>query len=120
RMHINRFFLSLFIICSGHIVFAQSSSPRQRINFDDNWKFHFGHAANAEKDFNYSIATIFSKSGAAYRTAIDPRFNDSSWRKLNLPHDWAVELPFAYVPGSFELESHGYKPVGGLFPETSI
>ena len=117
-MYINRFFFCLLLICSAKIALAQS--PRQHINFDDNWKFHFGHAANAEKDFNYSIATIFSKSGAAYRTAIDPRFNDSSWRKLNLPHDWAVELPFAYVPGSFELESHGYKPVGGLFPETSI
>src|SRR5207342_3005364 len=30
-----------------------------------------------------------------------------------------VGLPFANVR-SFEVESHGYKPVGGLFPETSI
>src|SRR3954465_6926882 len=108
---------AIFILASC-IAYSQSS-PRKKINIDENWKFHFGHAANAEKDFNYSIATIFSKSGGAQRTAIDPRFNDNDWRTLNLPHDWVVELPFVNVP-SFEVESHGYKPVGGMFPETSI
>jgi beta-galactosidase len=93
--------------------------PRKKIKLDYNWKFHFGHAANPEKDFNYSIVTIFSKSGGASRTAIDPRFNDSTWRTLDIPHDWAVELPFVQV-NDFTVESHGYKPVGGLFPETSI
>ena len=67
------------------------------MKIDDNWKFHFGHAADPEKDFNYSIATIFAKSGGAQNTAIDPRFNDSTWRTLNLPHDWVVELPFVQV-----------------------
>ena len=38
---------------------------------------------------------------------------------MNLPHDWAVELPFVNVH-NFDVESHGYKPVGGLYPETSI
>ncbi len=102
-----------------HLPANTQTSPRKKMNLDENWKFHFGHAANAEKDFRYSIATIFSKSGGAQGTAIDPRFNDAEWRSLNLPHDWVVELPFVNVP-SFEVESHGYKPVGGLFPETSI
>src|SRR5687768_7032235 len=95
------------------------SSVRKKISMDDDWKFHFGHAADAAKDFNYSIATIFSKSGGAARTAIDPKFKDSAWRNLSLPHDWAVELPFTNVQ-NFDVMSHGYKPVGGLFPETSI
>ncbi len=98
---------------------VSSFAQRQKINFNNDWKFQFGHAANAEKDFNYSIATIFSKSGGAANTAIDPKFNDSKWRTLNLPHDWAVELPFVYKD-NFDLMAHGYKPVGGLFPETSI
>jgi beta-galactosidase len=102
------------------IIFSpEVNAQRQKINFDDNWKFSFGHAANPEKDFNYSIATIFAKSGGAARTAIDPRFKDSAWRTLNLPHDWAVELPFVNVKNA-DVESHGYKPVGGLFPETNI
>ena len=99
--------------------FLLSSAQRRQINFDQNWRFQFGHAANAEKDFNYSISTIFSKSGAAVKTAIEPKYDDSKWRQLNLPHDWAVELPFVYKD-NFDLMSHGYKPVGGLFPETSI
>ena len=32
---------------------------------------------------------------------VDPKFKDSAWRTLNLPHDWAVELPFVNV-SSFE------------------
>ena len=86
---------------------------------DQGWKFHFGNASDPSRDFNYGVSTIFSKSGGAYGTAIDPRFNDSSWESLDLPHDWAVGLPFANSP-NFDVMSHGYKPVGGLFPETSI
>ncbi|HWJ29889.1 MAG TPA: beta-galactosidase, partial [Flavisolibacter sp.] len=98
---------------------ASAQSLRQHINFDEDWKFHFGNASDPAKDFNYGIANIFSKSGAAQGTAIDLKFKDSTWRKLDLPHDWAVELPFVNSP-SFDVMSHGYKPVGGLFPETSI
>lgn len=98
---------------------SQPGSVRKHISLDEDWRFHFGHAADPAKDFNYGIATIFSKSGGAAGTAIDPRFNDSAWRQLNLPHDWAVELPFVNVD-NFDVMAHGYKPVGGLFPETSI
>jgi beta-galactosidase len=112
------YFFIILAFCSSSFCYGQTSL-RKKINIDDNWKFHFGHAANPEKDFNYSIATIFSKSGGAARTAVDARFNDSTWRTLNLPHDWAVELPFENSP-NFDVESHGYKPIGGLYPETSI
>ncbi|MBK8348761.1 MAG: glycosyl hydrolase 53 family protein [Saprospiraceae bacterium] len=95
------------------------NAQHQKINIDKDWRFAFGHASNPEKDFNYSIATIFSKSAGAFKTAIDPVFVDTSWRKLDLPHDWAVELPFVYHK-SPDVDSHGYKPVGGHFPETSI
>lgn len=109
----------LFLFSVILLAFSLASSAQTKTLLDENWRFHFGHAANPEKDFNYSLSTIFSKSGGAPKTAIDPSFKDSSWRLLNLPHDWAVELPFVYHP-SAEVESHGYKPVGGYFPETSI
>ncbi|MES1198254.1 MAG: beta-galactosidase GalA [Chitinophagaceae bacterium] len=118
-MQFNRSCLFIIVALISFSFCYGQTTPRKKINLDNNWKFHFGHAANPEKDFNYSIATIFSKSGGAARTAIDARFNDSTWRSLDLPHDWAVELPFENSP-SFDVESHGYKPVGGLFPETSI
>ena len=109
-----------FLLAVGFLSpFFLTAQQDNRISFDNNWKFAFGHAAHPEKDFNYGIKTIFSKSGGAAGTAIDPGFKDSSWRSLDLPHDWAVELPFAQVD-NFDVESHGYKPVGGLFPSTSI
>ena len=115
---INSIYLTVIIFLFIALTSA-AQSPRQKIDLDDNWKFAFGHAANPEKDFNYSIRTIFSKSGGAAGTAIDPRFKDSAWRTLTLPHDWAVELPFVNVD-NHDVENHGYKPVGGLFPATSI
>ena len=111
--------LVLLLMTSCFCMIASAQSLRQHINFDEDWKFHFGNASDPAKDFNYGIANIFSKSGAAQGTAIDLKFKDSTWRKLDLPHDWAVELPFVNSP-SFDVMSHGYKPVGGLFPETSI
>ena len=108
-----------FLLVAVCIITINISAQRQQLNFDKGWKFHYGHAASPEKDFNYSIVNIFSKSGAAANTAIDPKFNDSKWRTLDIPHDWAVELPFVYKD-NFDVMSHGYKPVGALFPETSI
>lgn len=51
---------------------ANASAPRSA-NFDEGWKFNLGDSA-------------------AYS---QPDFNDSSWRSLNLPHDWAIEGDFS-------------------------
>src|SRR6266498_2627258 len=117
RVSLFSVFISLFLFAflSGN----GQSFLRRHINIDNDWKFHFGNAADATKDFNYSINVIFKKTGEASGTAIDPKFKDSAWRKLNIPHDLAVELPFVNVK-NFDVMAHGYKPVGGLFPETSI
>jgi len=110
----------LLIIFLQSVFFSTlSAQQRMHMNFDDDWKFSLGHAADASKDFNFTIANIFSKTGRAAGTAIDPRFNDSSWRTLQLPHDWAVELPFENSPNE-DVMAHGYKPVGGLYPQNSI
>ncbi|MDB5211134.1 MAG: Beta-galactosidase Arabinogalactan endo,4-beta-galactosidase, partial [Sediminibacterium sp.] len=119
HMPVKSFMTTIMLLCCITMSSIGQTNTRNKININDNWKFHFGNAADPAKDFNYSIATIFSKSGGAARTAIDARFDDSKWRTLDLPHDWAVELPFVNSP-SFDVESHGYKPVGGLFPETNI
>ncbi len=112
-------FCGLVFFCGMDSVCRAQGAVRTKMNFDADWKFHFGNAADPAKDFNYSVRPVFAKSGGAVRTAIDPRYDDASWRELTLPHDWAVELPFAFVHDS-NVESHGFKPVGGLFPETSI
>jgi beta-galactosidase len=108
--------LALLLITSFAVA---QNSPRKTINFDEGWKFSLGHAADASKDSNYTIANIFSKSGKAENTAIDPRFDDKGWTDVHLPHDWAVALPFEYSP-NFDVMAHGYKPVGGLYPQNSV
>jgi beta-galactosidase len=110
-------FAGLFL--SGLVLNAQKTVPRQTILFDMDWKFHLGHAADPSKDFNYQVANIYSKSGEAENSAIDSGFKDEDWSTVQLPHDWVVELPFVYS-SNFDMQSHGYKPVGGLYPETSI
>ena len=46
-----------------------------------------------------------------------PRFDDSAWSKIDLPHDWAIDLPFVNNP---VLIGHGAKPLGREYPETSV
>ena len=97
------FFIVLFMLFAMQAaLFAQGpqqqtvsmSSPRQHICFDGDWKFHLGNAADPARDFNYMTTAISSKDTKAEETATAADFNDSSWRTLQLPHDWAVELPF--------------------------
>jgi beta-galactosidase len=95
------------------------ANAQQKISLDEDWKFHFGHAANPEKDFNFSNKLLFHKSNVYETTVVSPKFVDTTWSKVNVPHDWLVELPFVQS-STHEMDSHGYKPVGGPYPETSI
>jgi beta-galactosidase len=80
-------FIAILFFLNG---IAQPIEKREKINFDDDWKFHFGNASDPAKDFNYGITAIFSKSGKTDGTALGLKFNDINWRKLDLHHDWAV------------------------------
>src|ERR1700750_2751654 len=84
----------ILAVVAGH---AHTPAVRQPLHFDAGWKFHLGSASDPKQDFNYGISNIFSKSGQAGNTCISPRYNDSSWENVQLPHDWAVTLPFQYV-----------------------
>ena len=59
-------------------------AEKKKINLD--WRFHLGDVMDA-----YYMG-----------------YDDSAWRKVTLPHDWAVEHPFspAYASGT------GYLPGG--------
>ena len=66
-----------------------------------------------------ALSIFFQNLEPAENTAIDPKFVDKDWRKLNLPHDWAVELPFCEIRTprfNFSWLQTSY----GMFPETSI
>ena len=115
---IRLFFVSALIFQFTFPSFAQQQG-RRRLLFNGDWKFQLGHAADVSKDFNYGLANIFSKSGKAEKTAIAVKFNDSLWRKVQLPHDWAVGLPFSDKDND-DLKDHGYHAIGGMFPENSV
>ncbi|MCA9241072.1 MAG: DUF4982 domain-containing protein, partial [Planctomycetales bacterium] len=76
--------LTAAFVLTGSAGFAYDS-PRNKQSFDFDWRFHLGDVSEAK----------------------DSGFDDSSWRQLNLPHDWSVEHPFSqdhasgtgYLPG---------------------
>ncbi|OXE99091.1 beta-galactosidase [Flavobacterium araucananum] len=97
--------------------FAQHKSDREQLVIDKDWRFSFGHLYDTQKDFGHAEGyfSYLSKTGFADGPAA-PGFDDRAWRKLDLPHDWAVEQSFSNK-ASF---SHGFKAAGKGFPEKSI
>ena len=79
---------------------------RERLSLDQGWRFHLGEipmpVIRGHND-SYSNA----KAGKAWGAAA-PEHDDSVWRELDLPHDWAVEGPF----DEKENLSQGYRPRG--------
>jgi beta-galactosidase len=91
-------------------------APREHLLFDFGWKFQFGHGTDPSRDLGFGFGQgDFAKTGD-FGFAKEG-FDDSKWRSLDLPHDWAVELPFVHDDGQ---NSHGYKPIGRRYPETSV
>ncbi len=92
---------------------------RERVSLDFGWRFALGNACDPMRDFGFgklSREGTYAKSGdSGGPTGI--RFDDSMWQAVQVPHDWAVALPFVVEP---ILVDHGGKPVGRDFPETSI
>jgi beta-galactosidase len=66
--HLNQVGLTLCVL----VLLASRCDARATERFDADWKFHLGDQSGAQS----------------------PDFNDSSWRTLNLPHDWSIEQPF--------------------------
>ena len=82
---------------------AQSATTptalRERLLLDFGWRFHFGHANDALKDFGFGSGRSggFQKSGG-FLAPSSLAYDDSDWTPVNLPHDWAIGLPFKNDP----------------------
>ena len=72
---------------------AETGAPaRERLSLDRGWLFHEGDIpfppiSGHEQSYNNA------KAGSSWGAAA-PAFDDSSWRQVHLPHDWAVEQTF--------------------------
>jgi beta-galactosidase len=86
---------------------SASNSAREHLSLDVNWRFHLGD--------DWPDALHLENSGTGSGPAGE-RFSDAYWRLVNLPHDWAVELPF----DSSADGSHGFKALGQNFPSNSL
>jgi len=84
-----------------------ADAPREHLSLDANWKFHMGD--------DWPGALHLDKAGASTGPAGE-KFGDQAWRSIDLPHDWAIELPFDKTADT----SHGFKPVGPGFLKNSI
>ena len=84
-----------------------ADSPREHLSLDAGWKFHLGD--------DWPDAPHLENSGTGSGPASEG-FADSYWRVVNLPHDWAVELPFDPAADG----SHGFKALGAKYPTNSV
>ena len=96
---------------------------RERIHFDKDWEFAFGHAGDPARDFgcgteyfNYLTKAASIHNAGPYSPDFDKAKWPAAWKRIDLPHDWVVDLPFAREAS----HSHGYKTVGYKYPETSV
>jgi beta-galactosidase len=102
------------------------AEPSGRYLLDFGWRFHLGHADDPVRDFGFGASQdTFAKSGANVAGAAAPDFDDGDWTAIDLPHDWAVELPFTPglsppATGDDPCAEHGFRPLGRDYPATSI
>jgi len=99
--------LVLAAVFSGLNLATAQDALREHLSLDANWKFHLGD--------DWPNALHLDKAGSSDGPAGE-KFSDGSWRTLNLPHDWAIELPFDSTADG----SHGFKPVGPGFHQNSV
>ncbi|HEX8322974.1 MAG TPA: beta-galactosidase GalA [Tepidisphaeraceae bacterium] len=101
----------LIVLIAGDLAAAQPTSGpavtgRRVASLDRGWLFHLGDVpfpVVTGHGMSYGNAKAGNAFGAA---AMD--FDDTAWRTLDLPHDWAVEGPF----DPKENVSQGYRPRG--------
>lgn len=91
---------------------AQSLSPRESVSFNAGWRFQKDDPPGAEGRLSYEKikGRVTETGGEFVNIAAQPAragddlgsdvaytrrdFDDSAWRRLDLPHDWGIEGPF--------------------------
>ena len=112
-----KFLFVVFACCMFSSGYAQS--VRETVRLDKGWKFAFGHAADPKKDFGCGTEyfNYLTKANSIHNEGpYAQKFDDSTWQKVQIPHDWVTTLPYAPEAS----HSHGYKTVGWKYPETSV
>jgi len=111
-------FMMLISALPGYADAQPLAYSGERISFDDGWRFKLDNAYSDNYEMHlYGKGFMpFSKTGRM-QGVNDLEFDDSDWRDVQVPHDWAIELDFI---NDRSLHSHGFKPVGWKFSESSL
>src|SRR5262245_11274557 len=112
----------LLITCA-----LSAQSTRERLSFNEGWLFRLDDPPGAADTLDYQKVKTSLLATGRYDIKGDRAappdvnlgrdvaytqnaFNDSGWRKLNLPHDWAIEGDFQQtLPGDI-----GKRPFAGV------
>ena len=75
------------LFLSGAVMLLSSALPcwsqRDEVRLEKDWMFHLGDVTGADA----------------------PDYDDSSWEKVTVPHDWAIKGPFIPPgPGALSLK----------------
>ena len=120
RFHTVIFLAGLGLISASVGVRAgESVAPRERVSLNAGWRFNNGDPQWMSPQLDYSSVRAWLLPSSAPLlglttpkpappsgnlgsdiTCVQPGFDDSAWRPLDLPHDWAIEGPFQQqLPG---------------------
>jgi len=105
---------ALFIVLTTFGFAQTDTASRQRLPFNSDWRFAKGDPTSYSTPLTYAkIKDWVAATGPDFLNpgypkpqrppgnlgtdvpCTQPAFNDSTWRKLDLPHDWGIEGPFA-------------------------
>ena len=101
--------LALAMVCQTASAQTKTNvinAPHERLSLDNGWRFYLGDIpfpVIRGLEMSYPNAKAGKSWGAAA-----PEYDDTQWRLLNLPHDWAVEQPY----DSTENATQGYRKRG--------
>lgn len=98
--------LALLALALLALVLPAQAAGRERLSLDQGWLFHRGDVPMPVVK-GHGMSYHNGKTNGAWGAA-GSEFDDSGWRRLDLPHDWVVENPF----DRSENASQGYRARG--------
>ncbi|HVH69228.1 MAG TPA: beta-galactosidase GalB [Gemmatimonadales bacterium] len=72
-MNVARAVVKSLALLVARLTLAAAQQPRATLDFDRGWRFHLGDVTGAQ----------------------EATFDDSGWRRLDVPHDWSIEGEFS-------------------------
>ena len=101
--------LALAMVCQTASAQTKTNvinAPHERLSLDNGWRFYLGDIPFPVIK-GQSMSYPNAKAGKSWGAAA-PEYDDTQWRLLNLPHDWAVEQPYDSTANS----TQGYRQRG--------